>query len=314
MSRARRSDRSAPSSADRLNNLHSALEKRLIITLLLLVAVRIVTAHTGVRKGPIVRQVDRILIESSDPKALFAFFSTYLQLPEAWPLAENQGYVSGALGAGNVNIEVYRYAQRGNGPAHKPAAAHFAGLALEPYPLAEALRELKMSGIFPGPPQPTLSTLPDGTKGVAWTIVPLPSFSKSDMSIFLYEYSQAFLKVDVRRKQLGNRLTLNNGGPLGIQSVREIVMFAANFEQARGAWRRLLGSQTQPGIWDLGDGPAIRLVPGTKDHIQKIVIRVRSLAQARRFLKNRLQLDSVSGKEISINPSTIQDLSITLVE
>jgi hypothetical protein len=30
-------------------------------------------ADTGVRKGPIVRQVDRILIESSDPTALFAF-------------------------------------------------------------------------------------------------------------------------------------------------------------------------------------------------------------------------------------------------
>jgi hypothetical protein len=290
------------------------LEKRLIITLLLLVAVRIVTAQTGVRKGPIVRQVDRILIESSDPKALFAFFSTYLQLPEAWPLAENQGYVSGALGAGNVNIEVYRYAQRGNGPAHKPAAAHYAGLALEPYPLAEALRELKMSGIFPGPPQPTLSTLPDGTKGVAWTIVPLPSFSKSGMSIFLHEYSPAFLKVDVRRKQLGNRLTLNNGGPLGIQSVREVVISAANFAQEAAAWQKLLGPQTASGLWSLGTGPSIRVIPGPQDRIQKITLQVKSLAQASTSLKNKNQLSSVSTKEISINPSAIQGLTITLAE
>ena len=113
------------------------LQKRLTITLILLVAVSIATAQTGVRKGPIVRQVDRILIESSNPKALFAFFSADLQLPEAWPLAENQGYMSGALGAGNVNIELYRYIKRGGEPARKPGAAHFAGLALEPYPLAE---------------------------------------------------------------------------------------------------------------------------------------------------------------------------------
>jgi len=290
------------------------LQKRLTMTLLLLVAVSIVTAQTGMRKGPIVRQVDRILIESSDPTALFAFFSTDLQLPEAWPLAENQGYVSGALGAGNANIEVYRYLRRGEGPARMPAAAHFAGLALEPYPLAEALRELKASGIFHNPPQPTLSTLPDGTKGVLWTVVPLPSFSKSGMSIFLYEYGQEFLKVDVRRKQLGNRLTLNNGGPLGIQSVREVVMSTANFGQERSAWQRLLGSQASSGIWNLGAGPAIRLVSGTKDRIHKIVIQVRSLAQARTSLKNKRLLGSTSAGEIFINPSKIQGLSISLVE
>jgi hypothetical protein len=32
-----------------------------------------------------------------------------------------------------------------------------------------------------------------------------------------HEYSPEFLKVDVRRKQLGNRLLLNGGGLLGIQ-------------------------------------------------------------------------------------------------
>ena len=285
--------------------------------MLLLVAVSIVAAQTSVRKGPIVRQVDRILIESSNPKALFAFFSADLQLPEAWPLAENQGYMSGALGAGNVNIEVYRYIKRGGEPARKPGAAHFAGLALEPYPLAEALRELKVSGIFHDPPQPTFSTLPDGTKSVAWTIVPLPSFSKSGMSIFLYEYSQAFLKVDVRRKQLGNRLTLNNGGPLGIQSVHEVVIAAANFAQEAAAWQKLLGpqtAQTASGHWSLGTGPSIRVIPGPQDRIQKIVLQVKSLAQARTSLKNKNQLSSVSTKEISIHPSAIQDLTITLVE
>jgi hypothetical protein len=290
------------------------LQKPLTITLLLLVAISIVKAQTGMRKGPIVRQVDRILIESSNPKALFAFFSVDLQLPEAWPLAETQGYMSGTLGAGNVNIEVYRYRQREVVPAGKTTAAHFAGLALEPYPLAETLRELKVSGMVHSPPQPTFSTLPNGTKSVAWTIVPLPSLSKSGMSIFLYEYSQAFLKVDVRRKQLGNRLTLNNGGPLAIQSVREVVMSAANFEQEAAAWQQLLGPQTASGHWNLGTGPSIRVIPGPQDRIQKIVLQVRSLAQARTFLKDKQLLGSASTKEISIDPSKIQGLSIALVE
>lgn len=290
------------------------MRKRLVIAFLLLTLTSICGAQTVVRKGPIVRQVDRILIESGDPKALFAFFSDDLQLPEAWPIAESQEHVSGGLGAGNVNIEIYRYAQPGTREARKPAAAGFAGLALEPYPLKNALRELKASGILHGPPQPTVSTLPDGKKGVVWTTVPLPSLSKSGLSVFLYEYSQAFLKVDVRRKQLGNRLALNHGGPLGIQSVREVVLSAKDYRQERAAWQRLLASQTASGNWNPGAGPSIRLVPGSRDRIQKIVLQVRSLSQAKAFLKKRNLLGPASAGEAFINPSGIQGLSISLVE
>jgi hypothetical protein len=288
-------------------NMHSQLTIALII-------LAFASTAADVQRGPIVRQVDRILIESGDPKRLFAFFSDDLQLPEAWPIAENQGYMSGGLGAGNAIIEIYRYTQRTGEPALNPAAARFAGLALEPYPLADALRELKASGIPHNPPQPAISTLPDGTKGVVWTTVPLPSFSKSGVSVFLYEYSQAFLKVDVRRKQLGNRLTLNSGGPLGIQSVREVVLSARDFKQEAAAWQRLLGSQTASGNWDPGRGASIRLVPGLQDRIQKIVIQVRSLGQAKIFLKNRGLLGTISAAEISINPSKVQGLRIALVE
>ncbi|HQH26375.1 MAG TPA: hypothetical protein PLP17_03180, partial [Oligoflexia bacterium] len=71
-------------------------------------------------------------------------------------------------------------------------------------------------------------------------------------SIFLYEYSPAFLRVDVRRKQLGNRLTLNKGGPLGIQSVYEIVLAAPNVEREKAAWKQLLGEPTPAGHWKIG--------------------------------------------------------------
>jgi hypothetical protein len=281
---------------------------------LLLLTLASIAAASGARRGPIVRQVDRILIESAEPKALFAFFSTGLQLPEAWPLAANQEYTSGGLGAGNTTIEIYRYARTRKDPEGKPAAARFAGLALEPYPLADALDELKTRGIPYSLPQPSISTLPDGTKGVAWTTVPLPSFSKPGVSVFLYEYSQAFLKVDVRRKQLGNRLTLNNGGPLGIQSVREVALTAADLRKETAAWQRLLGSQTAPGEWSPGNGPSIKLAFGSRDRIQNIVIQVRSLAQAKTFLKKRNLLGATSSTQISVNPSGIQGLRITLVE
>jgi hypothetical protein len=290
------------------------IQRRLTITFLLLTLASIAAAQTGMQKGPIVRQVDRILIESGSPEALFKFLAADLQMPEAWPLAENRGHISGGLGGGNVTVEIYQNVQRKRVPAQKIALARFAGLALEPYPLEDALLEMKAGGIPYGSPQPTVSTLPDGTRGVVWTTVPLPAFSKSGLSIFLYEYSHAFLKVDVRRKQLGNRLTLNNGGPLGIQSVREVVLSAARFGQERAAWNRLLGPQTSSGNWSLGTGPAIRVVSGSQDSIQKLIIQVRSLAQARAFLRKINLLGPASANVASINPSGIQGLSISLVE
>lgn len=288
--------------------------RRQKIAFLILAVASLAAAQTGIRKGPIVRQADRILAESGNPEALYEFFVRDLQLPEAWPIAENQGHVSGGVGAGNVTIEIYRPAQRKGSPAQKLSIARFSGLALEPYPLADALREMKAGGIPHGSPQRTVAALPDGGKGVVWTTVPLPSLSKSGLSVFLYEYSQAFLKVDVRRKQLGNRLTLNNGGPLGLQSVREIVFSAAQFGQDLAAWKSLLGSQISSGGWSLGTGPGIRVVPGPQDGIQKIVLRVRSLAGAEAFLRKKNILVPVSAGEISINPSAVQGLIIRLVE
>ena len=91
-------------------------------------------------------------------------------------------------------------------------------------------------------------------------------------------------------------------------------MSAANFEQEAAAWQKLLGPQTASGHWSLGTGPSIRVIPGPQDRIRKIVLQVKSLAQARTFLKNEQLLGSASAKEISINPSKIQGLDVSLVE
>jgi hypothetical protein len=291
--------------------------KYLKLTLLVILPLALASAihsEETKRKASIVRQIARILIESGDPKILFDLFSEEFQLPVAWPLEENRGYLSGGLGAGNVNIEVYRYGQQKLVPARKDTRAHYSGLALEPYPLPEALRELREIGIPYSPPEPYTSTLPNGSQGVLWTTVPLPSFSRPGMSIYLYEYSPAFLQVNIRRNQLGNRLTLNNGGPLGFLAVREIVIASADFERDKAAWTRLLGAPTAPGTWSAGVGPAIRLIPESRDFIQKIVIQVKSLDRAKTFLKKKRLLGRASAREIALKPSRIQSLNISLME
>jgi hypothetical protein len=288
------------------------IKRPAVSVLLLLVLCAGLSAQSDRRKGPIVRQVDRILIESGDPKTLFDFFSRDLMLPEAWPLTGNRGHTSGGLGAGNVNLEFYRTETAHGAAGRKRAQARYAALALEPYPLREAIREMTVEGIPFSPPQPYVAALPNGTQGVQWTMVPLPSFSKPAMSIFLYEYSPAFLRIDVRRKQLGNRLTLNKGGPLGIQSVYEIVVAAANVEREKAAWKQLLGEPTPAGHWKIGAGPALRIVRGPEDRIQEIAFTVKSLESAREFLKKNQWLGAVTANDALLHPSKIQSLRIRL--
>jgi hypothetical protein len=288
--------------------------KFVLLTIFAVILGSAVFAQNLKRRAPIIRQVDRILIESGDPQALFDLFSAEFQLPVAWPLAENQGSVSGSVGTGNINIEIFRYALKKGESARATSRAHYAGLALEPYALSKALPELKARGISFSAPEPYVSTLPNGTQGALWTTVQLPSFSTAGTSIYLYEFSSAFLQVDVRRKQLGNRLILNNGGPLGILSVREIVIAATSAGRDKAAWTRLLGEPAAGGNWSLSAGPAIRIVPGAEDQIQKIIFQVKSLSQAKAFLASKQMLGAASAKEIALKPTKLQGLTISLVD
>jgi hypothetical protein len=268
-------------------------------------------AQTARRRGPIVRQVDHIMIESANPKALFIFFTEALNLPTAWPIESRQGYTSGGVGAGNVTLEIFQYERKDENPGKNQA--RFSGFVFEPHPLSKALQEMQVSGIPFTSLEPQYSTLPNGSTGVALTRVALPSFSNSEFSVFLYEYSQEFLNVDVRRKQLGNRLVLNNGGPLGLQSVSEIIITVANLEKKQQAWMQLLGKPKSAGFWLVGTGPAIRLVQGrgAEDHIREIVMEVKSLYETRSFLRKEKML---SPDGAFLNPVKVQQLRISLVD
>jgi hypothetical protein len=258
------------------------------------------------RTTPVIRQVDHVLVEARNPKALFSFLADTLQLPVAWPLRENEEYVTGGIGAGNLTLEIFQY------PGRRIPETNYYGIAFEPYPLADALRRLQSLGIPCNPPEATTSDLPNGTRGVAWTTVGLPALSKPGMSLFLYEYSPEFLRVDVRRKQLGNRLKLNNGGPLGIESVCEIVIRTTRLKEDREMWGKLLGKPAGASAWSAGGGVVIRLMKGNENGIRQIAFKVDSLGRARAFLSENRLLGAAAASRLSLSPSKLQGLRIVL--
>jgi hypothetical protein len=263
------------------------------------------------KRGPIVRQLDNILIQTDDPLALFSFFTETLGLPAAWLPKDSPPYTGGGFGVGNVTFELIRADAAGSG-----SKARVSGLAFVPYPLADALAELQFRKISHDPPEAHLSTLPDGSEGVLWTTVVLPQLSGPDFLVFLREYNPGFLDTEIRRLQLSGRLALKKGGPLGVLSVKEIVVGSGNPRQDRLQWRDLLmpSAPSTQSLWQAGRGPDIRLAAGAGRGVQRVIIKVESLDRARAFLREQKLLGGESGASISINPAKIQGLVIHLVE
>ena len=71
-----------------------------------------------------------------------------------------------------------------------------------------------------------------------------------------------------------------------------------------------LGSNT----WQIGDGPAVRLVAAKQNQAQALVIRVASLERAKAFLRDKQLLGAEVAGQVSIDPSKVGGLDLRLVE
>jgi len=269
----------------------------------------------GAASQPI-RQIDHIMIRTGTPQELYAFFTETLELPVAWPITSPRaGVVTGGVGFGNVNVEAIQF------PGQADSRPRLVGLAFEPSGLEESLSELNRRGITPGERRPLTAVAPDGSKNTLWTNVTLRQFSDADnpanatLHIFLSEYSRSYVNVDERRSRLRKQLLEQSGGPLGVVDVKEVIIGARDLEMARRLWQRLLdpAHSAASNTWDVGNGPAIRLVSATEDRIQTLVIHVASLDRARAFLREKQLLGAESDGHAAIDPRKVGGLDIRLV-
>ena len=266
--------------------------------------------------APPVRRIDHIMIRMEDPDKFYAFVTQTLRLPIAWPLATRGGVTSGAVGVGNTNIEAIQF------PGQKPSHANLVGFGFEPSPLAECLDELDRRGITYGEPRPFVVAEQGGSVKTLFTNVTLRQFSDADrpvdatIHIFLSEYSATYVDVEKRRARLRRELQKAGGGPLGITGVKEVIVGAMDLDGATRLWKKLLGPNppSAPGLWPVGDGPAIRVVRAKENKLQGLIISVRSLPQAKAFLREKGLLGAVTRKRITIDSSKIQGLNIQLIE
>jgi hypothetical protein len=131
---------------------------------------------------------------------------------------------------------------------------------------------------------------------------------------FVFLCSFKSFDVAESRAVAANELARRDGGPLGLLGTREIIVSARDLAGERGRWQQLL-HPAQPddrGRWELGDGPALKLVEGTEDAIQAVVWEVSSLDKAADWLRNTGWLRETRENGVSIAPEPLQGLDVRL--
>jgi hypothetical protein len=96
----------------------------------------------------------------------------------------------------------------------------------------------------------------------------------------------------------------------------EIVVGTSDVDTMRPRWQKLLdpARPTPAGTWQVGTGPAIRIVPAKENRVEELVVRVRSLARAKAFLQAHGLLAREPAAKVMLDPSKVFGIKMRLVQ
>lgn len=247
--------------------------------------------------GAVVNRIDHVLLTPENPQGLFDFLTETLKMPVAWAYREYEGFASGGVFFGNVNLEALVMNQ-----SNLSFPSHITGIAFEPAESTEqAVEELKRRRIAHEEPQ-TYEIGQGQSKMKMWTTTMLRDFFPGAV-VFLCEYHPGIFNPPAWKKTLQKQLIKIEGGPLGIEHVSELEIGLKDIKKTLEKWEHFLKPHnfSSDGCFAIGDGPRLRFVESDKDVIHSIKIKVKSLDNAREFLSTQGLLGKDEGNSIKLN-------------
>ncbi len=259
---------------------------------------------------PLATRVEHFFLDSDRAQSLFTYFKDTFHLPEVWPFFEHGTFASGGLSLGNIVLEFVSFPKEDN----TPRKTEFRGIAFEPTADAAATAAELTKRNVPHSDVHHKYQIPGSDVLVEWSSVNLSDFPPINANIFFCDYKDR-QGVAQRRKAASDELARIAGGPLRIVGLDEIIVGVRDLEEARSKWSVLLAPSPQisEDAFAFDSGPRIRLVRSESPGIQGIILSVRSLDEAEKFLKeHRLLVKDVG--HIAIAPEAIEGLWIRLIE
>ncbi len=270
-----------------------------------------IAAASRAEERPLATRVEHFFLVSYHAQSLFNYFKDTFQLPEVWPFFERGTFASGGLSLGNAVLEFVSFPKESN----RPQKTELRGIAFEPTAdAAETVAELARRNIAHTGIKVYKFEIPGRQVLVEWSSINLSDFPPTNANIFFCDYKDR-QGVAQGRRAARNELAMRTGGPLGIVGVDEITVGVRDLDHARSKWSALL--EPSPRISDdafvFDSGPRIRLVRAESPGIQRIILSVRSLDEAEKFLNERELLARDDAGHIAISPAAIDGLTIQLV-
>jgi hypothetical protein len=258
---------------------------------------------------PAVSQVHVISVHVRDPAtfdAVFLFFRDVLRLPRIYgepssPEDPGDRTLYAGFSAGNAYLEPcgpYK-AEAPYGPG-RPARFH--GLTFAPATtIAAAAVELERRKIA--------HTAAGGTGGHPRFLY-LAGASSGKQAVSIWEIQDQEDRANLRF--LGPSLEEAGGGALRVRRIEEVWIGCAG-EADKARWASLLlPAKPVDGLWRIGNGPALRLVPGDEARIDAVVLQVESLQLARVALAGNDLMGTSGPESIELDPAKTWGLRVIL--
>ncbi len=134
-------------------------------------------------------------------------------------------------------------------------------------------------------------------------------------TVFIVRYNPEWRDIDAERRISAAQMAARDGGVLGVRRVKEVAVGSTHLTMSSSRWRALLrpAAEETALCWQVGDGPAIRLIAADNDGLHHMVWEVNSLDRARAALEELGMLGVVMDDMVTIAPDKIFGLDIRLV-
>lgn len=241
-----------------------------------------------------IKKVEHFYISSNNALNIFQILTEQFDLPIVWDYQNWGSFSSGGVTLGNVVIELIE--------RQTPQSLTYYGIALEPdQSLKRTIPFLDAANISHG----------RISKAAKWSTMPLTNLLPDDINLFLCDYhDRDFIALD--RKKAIDQLVENQGGPLGIQFLKEITIGTADSVGFENGLAKIPGVVKKENEIHFSEGPYLKWIKSDAPFLA-LFIKVKSLDKMKMELEALGLKTSITEQGIEIIDKKLST-SITLIE